>query len=470
MVRELLVPSAAMGRPDLPVRGRIPWYLTDGDDRYEPLSSDGLVSESIITPKPNLEGHDVKSVLILSKWNNSTSVTLAVEQVRTRGLRPVLISAFPDDRNRDKCDDHVLLDWDSEDLPTLITRLDRRGIVPIAVVNLVEPLILWQVAIATHYGLPGADAGRNVLASKTLVRDHMRALGLSTIRFCGDPTEVDFFPAIVKPSRESSASWLVRRVDGPAELLAYQRDLAERGFADTELIIEEYLPGTEFSVDGPIVGGRFYPVLAVEKPDHDETRHHDAGLLVHPPQQDHVRDGVRVLSETIGTLCADLRLDQLWLHVEGRTTEDGRTELVEINPRPGGGTYPAVTRETSGIDPIEAFISMSLGEFTFTPERSGPLRDRPIVGMVDVEAFELGIVEISTTEDDLRALPGVITAKVINGFQVSSLEKENSFLDFAVTAESLSQLRARAATVLSALDYRITAQPERSVFDGDLGS
>ena len=34
----------------------------------------------------------------------------------------------------------------------------------------------------------------SVLLSKALVRDHMRALGLSTIRFCGDPVTVDFFP------------------------------------------------------------------------------------------------------------------------------------------------------------------------------------------------------------------------------------------------------------------------------------
>jgi hypothetical protein len=109
---------------------------------------------------------------------------------------------------------------------------------------------------------------------------------------------------------------------------------------------------------------------------------------------------------------------------------------------------------------MEAFISVSLGTFTVTPQLSDPLGDRPIIGLVDVEAEELGIVEISTTENDLRALPGVLDAEVSNGFRLSSLEKENFFIRFAIAADSVSQLRARAATVLSGLDYRITAQPE----------
>ncbi|MGW5043505.1 ATP-grasp domain-containing protein [Streptomyces griseoluteus] len=398
----------------------------------------------------------MESVLILSKWK-AGGVTLAAERLRARGLRSVCLSEVPDPRGIDKCDEHVVMDWDGEELPALVDRLERRGIVPTAVINLIEPLIPWQQAIAAHYGLPGGSAGLNVLASKTLVREHMRALGLSDMRFSGDPAKVDFFPAIVKPSRDSCASRLVRRVDSRDELLSYQQHLAERGFADTEMIVEEYLPGVEFSVDGPVLDGRFHPVLAVEKPDHDNIRHHDAGLRIHPPQQDHVRAGVRTLTGTIGALCADLSLDQLWLHVEGRADEDGRTELVEINARFGGGMYPTAIREVSGLDPMDAVISMSLGEFG--PERLGRLHDRNLIGWVDVEADELGRVEISTTAADLCELPGILGADVVDGYQVSDLEQENYFLRFAMTGDSVDELRARAAQVLSTVDYRITAQP-----------
>jgi hypothetical protein len=146
--------------------------------------------------------------------------------------------------------------------------------------------------------------------------------------------------------------------------------------------------------------------------------------------------------------------------VEARTAEGGRAEVVEINPRPGGGQLTAVIRETSGIDQMDALISMSLGQFTIPPELPDPLRDQPLIGLVDLEADEFGIVKIRTTEDDIRALPGVLYAQLIDDFQISTLDKENFFAYFALTADSVEQLRSRYATVIGALDYQITAQPE----------
>ncbi|MBW5421424.1 ATP-grasp domain-containing protein [Streptomyces sp. BG9H] len=397
----------------------------------------------------------MKSVLIFSKQHFG-GVPLIAGQLRARGLRSVLVSELPDNRHRDKCDDHVVFDWFGEELSVLADRLEERGIEPVAVVNLLESLSHWQMAVAAHYAVPGADESRHVLLSKVLVREHMRTLGLSDMRFSGDPATVDFFPAIVKPARDSGASRLVSRVNGPDELRAYQDRLAAAGLAGTELIVEEYLPGVEFSVDGPVVDGKFHPLLTVEKPEHDQVKHHDAGLEFHPPEQEHVREGVRVLCEKVNAFCADLRLDQFWLHFEGRSTEDGRTELIEINPRFGGGMIPAAVREISGIDPIEAVVSMALGEFKL--DGPMPLRERPVVGWIDMEGDELGTVEVSTTEDDLRELPGMVGAQITNGYRITDLEQENFFLRFAVTADSVSQLRERVETVRNKIDYRITSE------------
>ncbi|GGT82655.1 MULTISPECIES: ATP-grasp domain-containing protein [Streptomyces] len=394
----------------------------------------------------------MKSVLILS-WIAIGNVPAAVEELRTRDLRPVLVSNLPDDPNAGLCDDHIVFDWDSEELSALTARIDERGIVPIAVVSMIEKLIEWNIALTTHYDLPGGGTGRAVLASKTLVREHMRALGLSGIKFTGDPRTVDFFPAIVKPARESSASYLVKRVDDRAELLAHLKHLEESGAGGVELIAEEFLPGTEFSVDGPVLDGRFHPLLAVEKPDHDDVKHHDAGLEFHPPQQDHVREGVRVLCEAINKLCADRGLDQLWLHFEGRSSEDGRTELVEINLRAGGGEIPRSIQELYGIDVFAVIVSMALGEYA--PQELPALRERPMIGWMDVEAEEIGTVEVVTTEDELLALPGVLHVRLTNGFRVTRLDMENFFLTFAMTADSVDELREHAARVLDTLEYSV---------------
>ena len=156
----------------------------------------------------------MKSVLILSKLHYG-NVPLFAEQLRARGLHSVLVSELGDNRHRDTCDDHVLVDWHSEDLSVLTTRLDQRGIEPVAILNMLESLSAWHLALAAHYDIPGGDESRHVLVSKVLVREHMRALGLSGIRFSSDPAAVDFFlpsssPHVTPGHRRWSAGWMVR--------------------------------------------------------------------------------------------------------------------------------------------------------------------------------------------------------------------------------------------------------------------
>ncbi|MFE5680683.1 acetyl-CoA carboxylase biotin carboxylase subunit family protein [Streptomyces erythrochromogenes] len=396
----------------------------------------------------------MKSVLVLS-WIAIGNVPAAVAELRARDLRPVLVSNLPDDPNAGLCDDHIVFDWDGEELSALTARVTERGIEPIAVVSMVEKLVEWSIALTTHYGLPGGGTSRAVLASKTLVRERMRALGLSELKYSDDPRSVDFFPAIIKPTRESAASYLVKRVDDREELLAYLKELEESGAGDVELIAEEFVAGTEYSVDGPVLNGRFHPLLAVEKADYDYAKNHDAGLSFHPPQQSHVRDGVRALCESINTLCADQGLDQVWLHFEGRSSQDGRTELIEINPRPGGfhTGIPASIQNLYGIDVIATVVSMALGEYA--PQDLGPMLEQPIFGNVELEAEELGTVVAATTEEDLLALPGVISVRLFDGYRVTQLNKENFFLSLTMTADSLEQMREQAATVLGTFEYSV---------------
>ncbi|WP_316771654.1 ATP-grasp domain-containing protein [Streptomyces sasae] len=407
-----------------------------------------------------------QDVLILSK-RNAGGVRYAAAAVRAQGYRPVLVSALVDDFNRESCDDHIVIDWDGPDPDTALAELDEllttRGVKPVGVVNMVEPLIPWQIRIAQRYGLRGAESGRGVLLSKASVRRVMAEKGLSSLPWVAGPaaeldvTAVDFFPAVAKPSKESGSSRLVRRVDNADQLKAHLDAIAKELGPQTEVVVEGFIDGLEFSVDGPVHQGHFEGLVAFEKTEHDEKLLHDAGVSVCPPQNPQVVSGLANLVKTVGLICRHLGLDQAWLHVEGRALPNGTAELVEINPRPGGGMHLAAIRHMTGIDPVSALTQMALPD-GWEPPAEGPVRSaesRRLLGMVPVNAREVGRIVSNTTREDLVALPGVLHGYVFDGFPVVSLDRENFIAQALLTADDVPGLRAVADTVLATVRFRI---------------
>ncbi|MFJ4565456.1 acetyl-CoA carboxylase biotin carboxylase subunit family protein [Streptomyces caelestis] len=374
------------------------------------------------------------------------------------GRRPVLVSAEPEDINRDACAAHIVIDWEHDDLDRFVAAVDAAGVEPTAVVNFVEPLLAWQLQVARHYGLPGGEPGREALLSKTLVRAEMARLGLSGIAFASGPagafdiTTVTSYPVIVKPARDSGGSRLVRRCDGPDRLAAQLRDMAEAAEDTAEVIVEQYLDGREFSVDGPLLGGRFEPVLTVEKTEHDDVRHHDAGLRITPPPSSYVRRAALDLAERISVLCRELDMGEGWLHVEGRAAADGSAELIEINPRPGGGLHRSATLRTCGIDPFDVSVMAALAE---APAMEAS-RDEPggeFLALLPFEPDRLGTLVRATPLEELLRLPSVVDGYQTTGYRVSSLEQENFFAEVMLSAESVDGLREAADKVRAAFDF-----------------
>ncbi|MFJ6722357.1 ATP-grasp domain-containing protein [Streptomyces sp. NPDC091259] len=400
-----------------------------------------------------------RDVLVFSK-RFAGGVRMVAGMLRDRGKRPVLVSAVPDDINRESCDVHVVVDWDTADFPQFIEAIDRAGVVPTAVVNLVEPLLPWQLQVARHYGLPGGEPARDVLLSKASVRTEMARIGQSSLWFDNGPAglvdaeAVTKFPVIVKPARDSGGSRLVRRANDTEQLRTCLSAMAQTAGPDLEVIIEEYLDGTEFSVDGPVVDGVFHALFSVEKPEHDEERHHDAGLRLSPPQSDAVRVAVEQLSAKVSALCTELGLQRGWFHVEGRALPDGSAELVEINPRSGGGLYRSATMRTCGLDPVEVTVGMALGEEDVSA-LSTCTRSDELLGMLPFEVNQLGRVVEATSLDEIKAIPGVVDGYQFDSFEVTSLDNENFYTEALLSGESVAHLQEIADRVRSAFHVRV---------------
>ncbi|HST86250.1 MAG TPA: ATP-grasp domain-containing protein [Kineosporiaceae bacterium] len=409
-----------------------------------------------------------RAALVLSR-RMAGGVRIAAASLRERGWSPVLVSERADDANAVHCDHSVVLDWDRDSVADLDKALVTAGIQPEAVVNMVEPLLGWQAQIAGYYGLPGAGLAQ--VAGKDAVRAACDAAGVFPLRWRSGSladlaeraeltgsADSDLFPVIVKPARDTGASRNVHRADDAAGLRqVINTGLAELAREDV-FIVEEYVDGLEFSVDGFVAEGAFTPVLVVSKPGFDEERHHDAGILFSPP--------VGLEADTVQQFCADLEMlaksigvDGAWWHAEGRVRAGGRPALIEINPRPGGRLHIEAARRRTGVDPIEVLIDGALGVRPRATELAAGAGNGDQIGLVNVEPRELGIVRLQTTAADLLALPGVVDVMLIDGFRVESLDEENFFLTVMVQAPTVAEVRRLAQTVSTQIHYTVDPLP-----------
>ena len=376
--------------------------------------------------------------------------------LRQRGWRVVLVSEVVDDPNAAVCDDHVVVDWDDADadVAAAVARADVR---PGAIVTMVESLVLRRAALLDRFGLADPSTGLASLTDKAAVRRAADAAGVFPLRWTDGSvaqlpeTPPTAYPVVLKPAVGSGASRDAHLVRSREEFDQVIAELRDANVPD-RFIVEEYLAGEEFSVDGYMLDGTFTSVFVADKPDHDAVRLHDRGLRISPP--------VRVPAEVVARFVEDLRillsrlgLDGVWLHVEGRMTERGRAGLIEINPRPGGGLYAAAIKHCTGIDPIEAALDMAIG----VPPGPGHRGQGGAVAIVPVEAGTTGIVHCRTTVGDLLAVEGVVDAYIIDGYRVSTLAKENFFAAVMVTGRDEAEMRRRAAGALAVLDYTVSA-------------
>lgn len=406
------------------------------------------------------------TVLILSA-RNAGGVRSLARLVRKYGLSPVLASSEARDLNADACDRHVLVNWDSARPEEVVAELARAGIRPVLVLTQVDSLHGWRLDLAERLGQP-APQGPD-LGDKATVRGLMRSLGLSRLPSLAgtaraiDPAEVTWYPVIVKPSRHSGASRLVRRIDDEAALVGRLAELRSAA-PELELVVEPYLEGIEFSVDGPVVGGRFHGRVVFEKVDHDDVRHHDRGLLLSPPPSPSVRSAARRLTADVSRLCEESAVEEGWLHVEGRVDGAGTVELIEVNPRPGGGLYAEACRILIDVDPDAWLVERAIEQATQGADPVPPVPGREpdgstSLGLLGLEADELGVVHVHTGRDELLRIPGVVDVLLLDGYRVTDLDQENFFLDVLMQAPDAVAMNDVRASVLATLRTTITPHP-----------
>jgi biotin carboxylase/SAM-dependent methyltransferase len=174
------------------------------------------------------------------------------------------------------------------------------------------------------------------------------------------------FPAVLKPLTGSGSKGVfevrdeadaVARFD---QLRRYTLDSGDPMFAGTsgQWLYEEYLEGTEHSVEGLVQNGQAYVLAITDKvtvpPHHIEVEHIQPSGLPAAAQAaviELTRQTVRLMG-----------LNDCTFHLECKVDSQGRARLVEIAGRPGGGMIAShLVSMSTGVDMCEQAVRVATG-------------------------------------------------------------------------------------------------------------
>jgi biotin carboxylase len=265
------------------------------------------------------------------------------------------------------------------------------------------------------------------------------------------------FPCVVK-AVSLSASQGILRADDPAATVTAARRIrrilatAQRS-AREPLLVEEYVPGPELSIDGLLTHGRLAVTAIFDKPcvpdgpTFEETVLTTPSRLPGPAQAAAVAtagQAARALGLTHGPIHAELRVDQ--------RGGQARPVMLELAARSIGGLCSRALHFADGVSLEELVLANALGRPTPRPRTPRPS------GVLMIPVPCRGILRAVEGRNEAAATPDItgMTITVPVGQRVQPLPEADRYLGFIFARgdtcegveKSLGTARARLRVVI----------------------
>jgi biotin carboxylase len=306
-----------------------------------------------------------------------------------------------------------------------------------AVVAADTPMLVLAATVAARMGLPHnpADAVR-AATDKAAQRRCWAAAGVPQPSFrlvpSGDcvrrAAEAVGFPCVVK-AVSLSASQGVLRADDPAAAVEAARRIrqvlgeAERPVGEP-LLVEEYLPGPELSIDGVLTAGDLTVTAVFDKPGMPDGPTFEETLLVSPSR---LAEGTLAAAvRTAADAARSLGLSTGPVHAELRIRDRGPA-MLELAPRSIGGLCSRALSFPGGVSLEEIVLANALG-------RPVPAGGGPAVpcGVFMLPVPRPGILRAVEGRAEALAVPGItgLTITIPPGQRVRPLPDGDRYLGF----------------------------------------
>jgi biotin carboxylase len=303
-----------------------------------------------------------------------------------------------------------------------------------AVVAADTPMLLLAALVAERLGLPHnpPEAVRNA-TDKSRQRQRWAAAGVAQPKFrivpaapgdvVRDAAAAVGCPCVVK-AVTLSASQGVLRADDPAGAVAaagrIRQILGARRARDEALLVEEYLPGPELSIDGLLASGDLTVTAVFDKPLTPDGPTFEETLLVSPSRlagPEAIRaagQAARALGLTTGPVHAELRAG------------DRGPVMLELAARCIGGLCSRALRFPGGRSMEELVLASALGQPV-----PGPGPERPC-GVYMLPVPRPGVLRAVEGRAAATAVPGVtgLTITIPVGQRVLPLPDGDRYLGF----------------------------------------
>jgi biotin carboxylase len=296
---------------------------------------------------------------------------------------------------------------------------------------------------------------------EALARAGVRQPGFAVYPVTDDPQVVAAgarFPCVLKPL-VLSASRGVIRADTRAEFAgAWTRiaailgdpDVRALGDGASKVLVEDFVPGVEVSVEGMLTEGSLTTLAIFDKPDPLDGPFFEETIYVTPSRLPEAIQ--RAVAASAGQAARALGLSDGPVHVELRINEIGPW-LIELAARSIGGLCSRTLSFGTGMSLEEIILRHALGWPIASLER-----ELPAAGVMMIPIPRGGILEEARGLEAARAVAGIedVTISIPKGQTVVPLPEGSRYLGFifsraATPAEAEASLRRAHAL----LDLRI---------------
>ncbi len=387
-----------------------------------------------------------------------------LEQARALGHEVCVVDGSPDAPLLADADHRIVRSF--TDVNGVIGDLEAQRIEPVAVATMgSDQAVLPTAQLAERLGLPGlpVETARTV-ADKRRMR---AAFDRRKVR-CPKGREATTFEEAEQAFHQLGPPVVVKPVDGSAQRgvteVREERELSDavdRALAASRsgaLVLEQYLDGDEFTVNGFLLEGQYFPMSITRR-------------LLHPPPPLGVCVAHRYPSllkneaplfelAHQASLAVGLETGPSYVQVRMR---DGQPWAIEVGARLGGGKDAELAKLVTGFDAIRANVLWALAQLRREDLESG--EPQAPVGQVRFVVAPPGrIVRLDTTP--ALALDGVHEAGWYwrEGMTLPALTSGAERLGYVLlTASGEDELDALTDRALAALDVEIVVESAEGV-------